>query len=90
MNQIKNVWERNLLICFKKKFFFVFSKKKTKQEKIIVALMRGHHLEPNELDTAKQQLQILKLILKSRVLWKHQWEGIFYHKDTVMIIGQQL
>lgn len=39
----------------------------TKQEKIIVALLRGHHLEPNELEIAKQQIHILKLILKSRV-----------------------
>ena len=39
----------------------------TKQEKIIVALLRGHHLEPNELDIAKQQIKILGLILKTRV-----------------------
>ena len=39
----------------------------TKQEKIILALLRGHHLEPNELDIAKQQIKILGLILKTRV-----------------------
>jgi hypothetical protein len=39
----------------------------TKQEKIIVSLMRGLHLEPNELKIAKQQVEILKLHIKSRV-----------------------
>ena len=40
----------------------------TKQEKIIIALMRGHHLEPKELEIAKEQIRILELNLKSRIL----------------------
>jgi hypothetical protein len=40
----------------------------TKQEKIIVALMRGTHLDKKELEIAKQQVRILKLHIKNRVL----------------------
>lgn len=40
----------------------------TKQEKIIIALMRGHHLSAEELKTAKEQVGIMKLSIKSRVL----------------------
>jgi len=39
----------------------------TKQEKIVVALMRGQHLEPKELETAKQQAHIINLHIKNRV-----------------------
>lgn len=41
--------------------------KLTKQENILVALLRGLHLEPNELEIAKEQIRILDLNLKSRV-----------------------
>lgn len=41
--------------------------KLTKQEKIIIALMRGHHLEPKELETAKQQAHIINIHIKNRV-----------------------
>ena len=40
----------------------------TKQEKIIIALRRGHHLEPKEIEIAKEQIRILELNLKSRIL----------------------
>lgn len=40
----------------------------TKQEKIIIALMRGHHLEIKELEIAKEQIRILELHIKNRVL----------------------
>lgn len=40
----------------------------TKQEKIIIALLRGNHLDKNELEIAKQQVHILKLHLKNRKL----------------------
>ena len=39
----------------------------TKQEKIVIALMRGQHLEPNERAIAAKQLEILKLTLKTFV-----------------------
>jgi len=39
----------------------------TKQEKIIIALLRGHHLEPAEIEIAKQQVQALNLNLKTRI-----------------------
>lgn len=41
--------------------------KLTKQEKIIIALMRGQHLNKQELEMAKQQMQILNLNIKSRI-----------------------
>ena len=39
----------------------------TKQEKIIVALMRGQHLNEEELQIAKQRVHVMDLILKN---WK--------------------
>lgn len=39
----------------------------TKQEKIILALMRGLHLEKKELKIAEQQVHILNIHLKNRV-----------------------
>lgn len=38
----------------------------TKQESVIVALMRGQYLNSEELEIAKQQVHILELALKSR------------------------
>lgn len=40
----------------------------TKQEKIILALMRGHHLDKNELEIAKKQLHILNVTIKTYIL----------------------
>jgi hypothetical protein len=40
----------------------------TKQEKIIVALMRGHHLSKEELEIAKEQVRVLELHIKNRIL----------------------
>jgi hypothetical protein len=39
----------------------------TRQEKIIVALMRGYHLDDIEIETAKQQVEILNLHINNRV-----------------------
>lgn len=41
--------------------------KLTKQEKIVVALMRGLHLDEKEIEIAKQQVHILTVHLKNRV-----------------------
>jgi hypothetical protein len=40
----------------------------TKQEKIIVALMRGLHLDSKELDIAKEQAHIINVHIKNRTL----------------------
>ena len=40
----------------------------TKQENILIALLRGLHLEKKELEIAKEQIRILELNLKSRIL----------------------
>ena len=38
----------------------------TKQEKIIISIMRGHHLSALEIETAKEQVRIIELILKTK------------------------
>ena len=38
----------------------------TKQERIIIALMRGQHIDANELEIAKQQIHVLNLIIKNQ------------------------
>ena len=38
----------------------------TKQEQIIVALMRGNHLEPSEIEIAKQQVHTMNINLQNK------------------------
>lgn len=40
--------------------------KLTKQESIIVALMRGNHLSPKELEIAAEQVRIMSLNINGR------------------------
>lgn len=40
--------------------------KLTKQEQVIVALMRGNHLEPSEIEIAKQQVHAMNINLKNK------------------------
>ena len=37
----------------------------TKQEQIIVALMRGNHLEPKEVEIAKQQVHAMSINIQN-------------------------
>jgi hypothetical protein len=43
----------------------LIQEKLTKQEKIIIALMRGQHLDKAERETAKERIHVMNLTLKS-------------------------
>ena len=36
------------------------------KEQILISLLRGFHLEPKELEIAKEQVRLLQLTLKNR------------------------